>query len=99
MGKIYSYLTCMKMFKPISAKNFVSSRNVYTINIDLIQPVHQRLQKCQRAKSFSGPKEWNCLPNEIRNIQTFGMLKKNRKIYLFVFEDSEYYFQYQILIN
>ena len=50
MGKFYSYVTCIKMFKLISAKKFISSRNVYARNKDLIQPVYQRPAQCQRAK-------------------------------------------------
>ena len=52
MGEIYSYVTCIEMFKPIRANIFIYSRNVYTRNKDLNQPVYQGPEKCQRTKKF-----------------------------------------------
>ena len=49
-GEVYSCVTCIQMFKPIRANIFIYSRNVNTRNKGLIQPVYQRLAKCQRAK-------------------------------------------------
>ena len=72
----------IKMFKSIRKNKLISSRNLYTRNIDLIQPVYKRLQNCQIEKLFSGPKDWNCLPKEIRNKQTISKFKQPRKIHL-----------------
>ena len=69
---IYSHVTCVHMFKLIRTNKFYSTHKVNTRNKDKIQPVYLTLSMRQITKSFSGPKEWNCLPLDIRNNQTTG---------------------------
>jgi len=64
------------------ANQFSTSHTINTRNRDQMQPVYQRLRMSQRAISFSGPKEWNKLPEAIRNTQTIGRFKKLLKNHL-----------------
>ena len=64
------------------ANQFNPSHTMNTRNRDQMQPVYQRLTMSQRAISFSGPKEWNRLPEAIRKTQTIGRFKKLLKNHL-----------------
>ena len=49
---------------------------------DLVLPP-TRLKMCERAFSVSGPREWNSLPSDVRNIKDISTFKKQLKTYLF----------------
>ena len=48
-------------------------------NRDFLVPTTHRLTKTQQAVTFSGPKEWNRLPIEVRNANTFNKFKTSLK--------------------
>ena len=64
------------MFKPSMTIHFNPTHTIYIRNREQMQPVYQRLTMSQRAIPFSGPKEWNRLPEDIRKIKTIGRFKK-----------------------
>ena len=76
LNEIYIYAVCIQMFKARMTNQFKPSHTINTRDRDQMQPVYQRLRMSQRAISFSGPKEWNRLPEDIRKTQTIGRLKK-----------------------
>ena len=82
LNEIYNYAVCIQMFKARMANEFNPSHTINTKNREQMQPVYQRLTMSQRAISFSGPKEWNRLPEDIRKTQTVSRFKKLLKTHL-----------------
>ena len=71
LNEIYSYIVCI-----------INSHIINSRNRDQMQPAYQRLAMSQQAISFSAPKEWNKLPDDIRKTQTIGRLNKLLKTHL-----------------
>lgn len=77
---IFKYAVCCHMFK---LKNtFDAPHTANTRFRDLPRTTYHRLTMTQRAVSFTGPSEWNLLPDHIRNIRKFNCFKKALKSYL-----------------
>ena len=63
-----------------SAENCLRSglRSTSTSTSDYSKP-RLRIKFAERAFSFSGPAEWNCLPNDLRMITDTNVLKGNSR--------------------
>lgn len=61
---------------------FATKHNRNTRNRDLLVATRRTLTKTQHAVTFSGPREWNRLPADIRNSRTLKVFKASLKAYL-----------------
>ena len=72
---IYKYSIAVYMFKN---RNYFSSNGHLhnTRNRNQLVPVYHRLTQTQKAISFMGPKIWNQIPIETREIESLKLFKK-----------------------
>lgn len=79
---IFIYIVCCRMFNKRDDDCFRVNHNVNTRFRDMPRSSWQRLTMCQKAFSFTGPSEWNKLPESVRNIGRIGTFKKKMREYL-----------------
>ena len=79
---IFIYSVCCRMFNLRNVNGFGVNHNVNTRYRDMPRTSRQRLTMCQKAFSFTGPSEWNSLPDDLRNIEKFSAFKRKLKQYL-----------------
>ena len=79
---VYRYFLSIYMFKTVNQGNYTIQHGVNTRNRDLAQPVYQRLTITQHSIQYCGPKIWNELPRDIRNISKLHIFKKHLKQHL-----------------
>ena len=72
---IYKYFTSIFMFNAIKEGNFCTEHTLNTRNRDQAQPAYHRTTQGQQSLSYMGPKVWNELPNEIRNLKNLTTFK------------------------
>ena len=76
---IYKYFTSIFMFKAINEGKFCTEHTLNTRNRDLAQSEYHRTTQGQQSLSFMGPKVWNEIPLEIRNIKNLATFKRKLK--------------------
>ena len=69
------------MFKLKTPQSFRANHNYITRFRDQPQSSRHRLAHCQNPVSFTGPIEWNNLPNDLRNTKTINSFKRKLKIF------------------
>ena len=79
---IFIYSVCCRMFKMRSENGFIPNHNVNTRFRDMPRTSWQRLTMCQKTFSFTGPSEWNNLPNDLKNIEKISVFKRKLREYL-----------------
>ena len=79
---VFKYVVCCHMYKLNNVESFGVPHNYGTRYRNLPRTSRHRLATCQKALSFTGPTEWNNLPNYLREIRTFNSFKKNLKTFL-----------------
>ena len=67
------------MFNLSDHSNFSRSHEHQTRSQHLLNPIFQRLTSTQMSVSYSGPHEWNNLPNEVKNSSSYCVFKKRAK--------------------
>ena len=78
LADIYNYSVAVYMFK--NKNNFSSNNHTYgTRNRNQLVSMYHRLTQTQKSISFMGPKIWNELPAEIREIDCINVFKKSVK--------------------
>ena len=78
---IFKYSVCVYMYRAIGMGLFPAQHNVSTRNQFLPRPSLHRLSLSQHHITFTGPKLWNELPLELRNINSLFSFKKKLKLY------------------
>ena len=79
---IFKFHLMVHMHKALSNGEYAPVHNRFTRNRDLAVPIFHNLTNTQRAVSFIGPKMWNELPLNLRNIERLNPFKKALKKYL-----------------
>ena len=79
---IYLYNLLTHMHKALSKGKFQSIHNLNTRTNATARPKFHRLTLSQHAVSFTGPTQWNKLPNNLRSIDNIFSFKKALKKYL-----------------
>ena len=79
---IFKFHLLVHMHKALSNGEFAPVHNLSTRNRDLAVPVFHYLTNTQRAVSSIGPRTWNELPLNLRNIERLNPFKKALKKYL-----------------
>ena len=79
---IFIYSVCCRMFRLREEYGFDGHHNVNTRFRDTPRTSRQRLTMCQKAFSFTGPSEWNSLPDDFRNIERISVFKRKLREYL-----------------
>ena len=70
------------MHKALSNGDYAPLHDRSTRNRDLAVPIFHNLTNTQRAVSSIGPRTWNELPLNLRNIDSLNPFKKALKKYL-----------------
>ena len=70
------------MYRAVNRNEYQVSHNINTRSRSNAVPEYQRLEVCQRAVSFAGPKIWNTIPLSIRNSSSLNLFKTAFKSYL-----------------
>merc|ERR1712148_23088 len=70
---IYRYYVAIYMFKNIAS--FRPIHNLNTRSRDLALPSFNRLTLCQHSITFNGPKIWNDIPSDLRNLVSLNIFK------------------------
>ena len=78
---VYKFFISVYMFKALQQGLFSNSHNLNTRNSNLATASFHRLTSTQHSVSFSGPKIWNSLPSNIRNINSLPSFKLKLKQY------------------
>ena len=73
LNDVYKFNLAVFMFK--NRDKFICSHNINTRQREQSVTEFHRLTKTQRAVSFMGPRIWNSLPQEIRDIRSFSRFK------------------------
>ena len=79
-GDAPKYLKDLLIRMPVPERNLHSSTDMER----LIIPRTKLKTFAYRAFSVAGPVEWNRLPLRIRHIRSYGQLKKEVKMHLFI---------------
>ena len=82
LSEIYTYFISIYMFKSIEKGNFQTSNRRSTRFTNRAETTFHRLTSTQRSVSFMGPKMWNSLPSDIRDISKLGPFKRKLKDFL-----------------
>lgn len=81
-SEIYTYFMSIYMFKSLENGNFQSSNRRSSRFHNYAETSFHRLTSTQRSVSFMGPRTWNSLPSNLRNMNKIGHFKRNLKEYL-----------------
>ena len=76
---IFRYFMSIYMFKAIKQGRYQCQHTLNTRNRGLAQPLFNRLASGERSVSVMGPKVWNNLPQNIRNIEMLSAFKNQLK--------------------
>ena len=90
---VYRYFMSIYMFNSIKVGTYKTAHERVTRNMNLAQPLFQRLTLTQHSVSFfltlsensvsyAGPKIWNEIPQCIRNISSLQLFKKKFRSFL-----------------
>ena len=79
---IHRFFVLIRMFKLVKKGEFSINHDVNTRNRNLTAPTFHRLSLSQHSFSFVGPKLWNGLPQNLREISNETKFRRCLKIYL-----------------
>ena len=82
LNDIYKFHLLVHTHKAVSENVYNAPHDRNTRYRNLARPVDHRLTHTRHAVSHMGPKEWNKLPVELRNIVSLKCFKKHLKKYL-----------------
>ena len=82
LDDIYTYFLCIYMFRAVKEGKYQVQHDRNTRNRNMAQSSFRRLTPGQQSVNHRGPKAWNSLPNELKNISTLTAFKKNLKTFL-----------------
>ena len=78
---IYKFHLLIHTRRLIQAGSFRTNHSIDTRNRNLSAPIFQRLSRTQQSISYCGPTEWNKLPNNLKNIESSSLFKRQLKSY------------------
>ena len=78
---LYKYMIVLDTFTKIQEGQYVISHEIDTRNSNQALPKFHRLARCQQSITYNGPKEWNALPEYLRNTTSFPLFKCHLKKY------------------
>lgn len=81
---IYTYLIAIEGYKKNITNNFTYTEHTHNTRSrnSFAVPNYRRLQISKRSLTYSIPLIWNKIPNEIKNVRSLTMFKKNLKLHL-----------------
>ena len=83
LDDVYRHAVGIYMYKQKNSDKIVLASHHYdTRNRGDAIPTYQWLTQCQRSLTFIGPKYWNEIPSNIRNLSSLNKFKKEYKKYL-----------------
>ena len=82
LDDIYNYFLCIYMFRALKEGKYQVQHDRNTRNRNMALSSFRRLTPGQQSVSYMGPKTWNSLPNEIKNINKLPAFKNNLKTFL-----------------
>ena len=78
---VYRFSVACYVFKCIKKGQFLSDPPYATRNSNSAPVTFQRLSISQRSLSYIGPRIWNSIPSNIRNIVNYKQFKARLKSY------------------
>ena len=82
LNDIYKFFTCAYMHEAVRNGLFATQHNINTRNSNLPQSEFRRLTQTQKSISYMGPKTWNNLPADLRQIDKLSTFKIKLKDYM-----------------
>ena len=79
LADIHKYLVSVYMFKNRNSLNHNRHHHHHTRNHNQLLPSFRRLTTTQQSLSYSGPKIWNSLPDNVKNCKSVNTFKRTLK--------------------
>jgi len=83
LSDLHTYLLCVHMFCRVHGNMAAGVTHSYnTRNRDYVVPSLNRLTLTQHSLTHAGPRAWNALPAELKEVGNLHIFKKRLKVYL-----------------